>query len=177
MLWTSSQQTVIDQFIQEIKTIGWFKQVGEPSEKYWVIDTIWEACDTYGHQMLEVWGQNSELIEQKALRQLKDEQIDAIFEAVSLAIGNEVYEALCDLEDKIGQETGEDQSGIEEEILDFIKRDTAWACIERLLGRKRVFLAYSRNQPNRTLGLLVGRKIPEGKFHYSIIFRRCQLMV
>ena len=39
MLWTSSQQTVIDQFIQEIKTIGWFKQVGEPSEKYWVIDT------------------------------------------------------------------------------------------------------------------------------------------
>ena len=71
MLWTSSQQTVIDQFIQEIKTIGWFKQVGEPSEKYWVIDTIWEACDTYGHQMLEVWGQNSELIEQKALRQLR----------------------------------------------------------------------------------------------------------
>ena len=33
MLWTSSQQTVIDQFIQEIKTIGWFKQAGEPSEK------------------------------------------------------------------------------------------------------------------------------------------------
>ena len=64
MLWTSTQQTVIDQFIQEIKNIGWFKQVGEPSEKYWVIDTIWEACDTYGHQMLEVWGQNSELIEQ-----------------------------------------------------------------------------------------------------------------
>lgn len=32
MLWTSSQQTVIDQFIQEIKTIGWFKQAGEPSE-------------------------------------------------------------------------------------------------------------------------------------------------
>ena len=29
MLWTSSQQTVIDQFIQEIKTIGWFKQAGE----------------------------------------------------------------------------------------------------------------------------------------------------
>ena len=84
MLWTSSQQTVIDQFIQEIKTIGWFKQVGEPSEKYWVIDTIWEACDTYGHQMLEVWGQNSELIEQKALRQLKDEQIDAIFESTKL---------------------------------------------------------------------------------------------
>ena len=148
MLWTSSQQTVIDQFIQEIKTIGWFKQVGEPSEKYWVIDTIWEACDTYGHQMLEVW----------------DEQIDAIFEAVSLAIGNEVYEALCDLEDKIGQETGEDQSGIEEEILDFIKRDTAWACIERLLGEKGFFSRILEiNQTGHWACSWVG-KFPKGNF-------------
>ena len=164
MLWTSSQQTVIDQFIQEIKTIGWFKQAGEPSEKYWVIDTIWEACDTYGHQMLEVWGQNSELIEQKALRQLKDEQIDAIFEAVSLAIGNEFYEALCDLDDKIGQETGEDQSGIEEEILDFIKRDTAWACIERLLGEKGFFSRILEiNQTGHWACSWVG-KFPKGNF-------------
>ena len=164
MLWTSSQQTIIDQFIQEIKTIGWLKQVGEPSETYWVVDTIWEACDTYGHQMLEVWGQNSELIEQKALQQLKDEQIDAIFEAVSLAIGNEVYEALCDLEDKIGQETGEDQSGIEEEILDFITRDTAWACIERLLGEKGFFSRILEiNQTGHWACSWVG-KFPKGNF-------------
>ena len=95
--------------------------------------------------MLEVWGQNSELIEQKALRQLKDEQIDAIFEAVSLAIGNEVYEALCDLEDKIGQETGEDQSGIEEEILDFIKRDTAWVVSKGFLEKKGFSRVFSKS--------------------------------
>ena len=123
-----------------------------------------EYINTYGHQMLEVWGQNSELIEQKALRQLKDEQIDAIFEAVSLAIGNEVYEALCDLEDKIGQETGEDQSGIEEEILDFIKRDTAWACIERLLGEKGFFSRILEiNQTGHWACSWVG-KFPKGNF-------------
>ena len=124
MLWTSSQQTIIDQFIQEIKTIGWLKQVGEPSETYWVVDTIWEACDTYGHQMLEVWG----------------------------------------LEDKIGQETGEDQSGIEEEILDFIKRDTAWACIERLLGEKGFFSRILEiNQTGHWACSWVG-KFPKGNF-------------
>ena len=91
-------------------------------------------------------------------------QIDAIFEAVSLAIGNEVYEALCDLEDKIGQETGEDQSGIEEEILDFIKRDTAWACIERLLGEKGFFSRILEiNQTGHWACSWVG-KFPKGNF-------------
>lgn len=113
--------------------------MGEPSEIYWVVDTIWEACDTHGQQTQKVWGLNSEAIEKKALKHFTDEQIDDIFEEISLAIGNEVYDALCELEDRIGQETGEDQSGIEDEILDFIKRDTAWACIELLLEEKGFF--------------------------------------
>ena len=162
MLWSSSQQNVIDQFITEIKTIQWFEKVGEPSEKYWVIDTIWEACDTYGQQMIAVWGKNSEIIEKKALGKLNDKQVDAVFEAVSLAIGNEVYEALCDLEDRIGQETGEDQSGIEDEILDFIKRDTAWACIEKLLGEEGFFSkVYELNRSGRWACSWVG-KYPAG---------------
>lgn len=164
MLWNQTQQATIDHFIQEIKNIEWFKSVGEPSEKYWVVDTIWEACDTYGHQMLEVWSLNTESIEKKALSKFSDQQIDAIFEAVSLAIGNEVYESLCDLEDRIGQETGEDQSGIEEEILDFIKRDTAWACIEQLLGQKEFFnRIYEINRSGHWACSWVG-KYPQGNF-------------
>lgn len=164
MLWNQKQQAIIDHFIQEIKNIEWFKSVGEPSEKYWVVDTIWEACDTYGHQMLEVWGLNTEDIEKKALSKFSDQQIDAIFETVSLAIGNEVYESLCDLEDRIGQETGEDQSGIEEEILDFIKRDTAWACIEQLLGEKGFFnRIYEINRSGHWACSWVG-KYPQGNF-------------
>lgn len=139
MLWNTSQQTVIDQFIKKIKTIEWFKKAGEPSEKYWVVDTIWEACDTHGQQTQLVWGQNSEAIEKKALKKLTEQQIDFVFEQISLTIGNQLYDALCDMEDRIGQETGEDQSGIEDEILDFIKRDTAWACIEQILNEPGFF--------------------------------------
>ena len=82
----------------------------------------------------------------KALQKLSDEQIDFIFETVSLAIGNQVDEALCAFEDRIGQETGEDQSGIEDEILDFIKRDTAWACVELLMNEKGFFPFHLSNQ-------------------------------
>lgn len=164
MLWNPSQQTIIDRFIREIKTIGWFRHAGEASERYWVIDTIWEACDTHGQSMREVWGYNTEHLEKKALSRLSDPQIDAIFETVSLCIGNEVYESLCDLEDRIGQETGEDQSGLEEEILDFIKRDTAWACIERLLGEKGFFnRIYEINRSGHWACSWVG-KFPQGNF-------------
>jgi len=164
MLWKPEQQKQLDQFIAEIKTISWFERAGEPSEKYWVIDTIWEACDTYGKQMQEVWEKNTIAMEEKALKYLNDRQIDDVFEKVSLAIGNEVYEAICDLEDRIGQETGEDQSGLEEEILDFIKRDTAWAGVERLLGIKDFFTrVYEINKSGHWACSWIDR-YPKGNF-------------
>lgn len=164
MLWTKQQQDCIDHFISEIKNVPWLQNVGQLSEKYMVADTIWEACDTYGKQMCEVWGENCENIEKESLKKLTDTQIDAIFEAVSLAIGNEVYEALCNLEDKIGEETGEDQSGLEDEILDFIKRDTAWACVERILGQNGFFTqVYDINRTGRWACSWVG-KFPTGNF-------------
>lgn len=164
MLWTKQQQDTLDRFISEIKNVKWFQNVGQPSEKYMTVDTVWEACDTYGKQMCEVWGKNSENIEKESLKKLSNAQIDAIFETVSLAIGNEVYEALCDLEDKIGEETGEDQSGLEDEILDFIKRDTSWACAEYMLGLKGFFTqVYDINRTGRWACSWVG-KFPAGNF-------------
>ena len=164
MLWTPSQQKIIDAFISQIKNIEWFKHTGNPSEKFWVVDTIWEACDTHGRQTQEVWGLNSETIERKALKKLSDQQIDQIFEKVSITIGNQVYDALCDMENRIGEETGEDQSGIEDEILDFIKRDTAWACIEKLLNENGFFnRIYEINRSGRWACSWVG-KFPQGNF-------------
>lgn len=164
MLWTKQQQDLLDNFISEIKNVQWFQNVGQLTEKYMVVDTIWEACDTYGKQMCEVWGQNSENIEKESQKYISNEQIDSVFEAVSLAIGNEVYEALCNLEDRIGEETGEDQSGVENEILDFIKRDTAWACIERIIGQKGFFnRVYDINRTGRWACSWVGA-FPAGNF-------------
>ncbi len=111
-----------------------------------------------------MWGRNSAALEQKALKQIDEAQLNAVFEAVSLAIGNEVYEAVCDMEDRIGAETGEDQSGIEEEILDFIKRDTSWACVERLIGAPGFFTrVYDINRTGRWACSWVG-KHPAGGF-------------
>ena len=54
--------------------------------------------------------------------------------------------------------------GIEEEILDFIKRDTAWACIKRLLGEKGFFSRILEiNQTGHWACSWVG-KFPKGNF-------------
>ena len=51
-----------------------------------------------------------------------------------------------------------------EEILDFIKRDTAWACIERLLGEKGFFSRILEiNQTGHWACSWVG-KFPKGNF-------------
>lgn len=164
MSWSKEQQYIINHFVAEIKAIHWFEKVGEPSDKYMTVDTIYEACDTYGRQMYDVWGQNSENIEKEAMRHLSESQIDLIFETISLTIGNEIYEALCDLEDRLGEETGEDQSGLEEEILDFIKRDTAWACIEKLIQKPGFFTrVYEINRDGRWACSWIG-KYPVGNF-------------
>lgn len=68
MLWTKQQQDILDHFISEIKNIRWFQTAGQPSEQYMVVDSVWEACDTYGKQMCEVWGKNSENIEEESLK-------------------------------------------------------------------------------------------------------------
>ena len=70
MLWTAPQKDKIDTFISLLKAIHWFEGVGKPSDTYWVVDTIWEACDTHGQQPQEVWGLHTEALEKKALKQL-----------------------------------------------------------------------------------------------------------
>lgn len=159
-LWNKDQQAQIDRFISELKNIEWFKQAGEPSPKYMAADSIYEACDTYGKQMRDVWGRNSENTEAEALKTLSDAQVDSIFETVSLAIGNELYEGLYNLEERLD----EDAEEMEMEILDFIKRDTAWACIELLIGQKDFFTrVYDINKTGRWACSWVG-KFPAGNF-------------
>lgn len=139
MVWNKEQQQIVDLFLAGMKQVEWFRAAGGLSDKYMVVDTLYEACDTYGQQMYKIWNRNTQAIEAEALKVLTDEQVDAVFEAVSLAIGNEVYAGLCAFEQRIEEETGEEQSELEEEVLDFIKRDTAWACVEALLGTPGFF--------------------------------------
>lgn len=130
-----------------LKTLGWFKLAGNTSGEFTVIHSIFHAWDNWNKEKLKVWDKESHKLEEEALNILTDEQIDKIFELVSETIGDDLYDKLCAFE-----ENNEllDESGLENEIIDFVLRDTSWACIEVLLNKDGFFTkSYRINKSGR----------------------------
>lgn len=130
----------IESFLKEIGDINWLIHAGEESGKYTVVLSFTEAWDEWNHKMLKVWGKESHSIEKFAIDSIGDDMIDLIFERVAQETGPKIAEGLVQFQDrlkKMGLDC--DTYGLDYEIIDFIKRDVAWACIECVIGKKGFF--------------------------------------
>lgn len=155
----------IDEFLKEFEGINWLKHAGGESDRYRVVRSFTEAWDGWNDKMLKVWLKESENIEKISIDSIGDETIDLIFSRIAEAIGPRIAEGLVKFKDRI-ENTGVDNDtyGIDYEIIDFIKRDIAWACVERVTENIGFF--------NKVLGVLVeGRwacawegNYPSGRF-------------
>ncbi|NBJ94567.1 hypothetical protein D5281_18790 [bacterium 1xD42-62] len=65
-----------------------------------------------------------------AMKKIGDDAIDDIFESVSAAIGDTVWEKFGEF---IVRQHLDDQLAVCNELFDRIKRDMAWACVEKVL--------------------------------------------
>ncbi len=126
----------IKQFLQEIRNIDWFKNSGDPDPKYHMIFSVFEAYDTWNEQTLNIWEPNITELENKAISQIGDEAIDEIFTIISLEIGDIIWEKWCRFIKKCHLEN---ESGLDDEMLDMVKRDISWAFIEKLLNCQGFF--------------------------------------
>ncbi|GCD10052.1 hypothetical protein [Clostridium tagluense] len=127
-------------FIKEIENINWLIHAGEESDKYAVVLSFTEAWDEWNDKMLEVWGKESHNIEKFAIDSIGDDMIDLIFERVAQETGPKIAEGLVKFQDrlkKMGLDS--DAYGLDYEIMDFIKRDISWACIEVVIEQKGFF--------------------------------------
>ncbi len=128
----------INDYIAEITQIDWLKNSGSGSKKYHVIHSIFEAYDDWNDEMLAVWEPHINRLEAKAQETMGDAWIDEVFETVAeaLTLNNLLWEKWtafierCDL----GEECG-----LDNEMLDMIIRDVAWAYIELVLGKTDFF--------------------------------------
>lgn len=125
----------IDNFMQEIKSIRWFEH-GNSQSAYHLIFSIFEAYDTWNEQMLNTWEPHIFQLGNMAIEQIGNSQIDEIFSAVSLEIEDVIWEKWCDF---IGRWHLEKETGLENEMMDMVKRDLSWACIERVLNVQGFF--------------------------------------
>ena len=126
----------ITDFLDELAQIDWFKNCGVPNEKYHMIFSLFEAYDTWGQQTLSIWEPHAYELEDEAAEKIGDDEIDEIFAAVSSAIGDVVWNRLGDF---LTRRNLWEEAGVLPEILDMVKQDISWACIERILKVDSVY--------------------------------------
>lgn len=128
--------TMIDEFLQEIGSINWFEHSKKTTNEYHVIHSIFEAYDDWNEKMLKTWEPHICSLENIAVERIGDEQIDNIFSIISSEIGDIIWKEWSDF---ITRWYLESEAGLENEMLDMVKRDISWAYIEKVLNIQGFF--------------------------------------
>ncbi|MCX4356443.1 MAG: NUDIX domain-containing protein [Oscillospiraceae bacterium] len=126
---------VSERFIDEVRSIKWFKNSGKPCDKYLLVRSVYDAYDNWNANYLSVWEPQICFLEKMAEKIIGDDAIDDIFETVSLAIDNDIWREW----QSFGERSGSENSGLNEEIADMVKRDLCWAAVERALNTTGFF--------------------------------------
>ncbi len=126
----------ISDFIDELNNIDWFSKCGTPTNEYKVIYSIFEAFDSYNDKYFKIWDYHITQLEREAQNVIDDEKIDDIFSRISSATGEKLWTKWSEFIDR--QDLYE-ETGLENEILDMVKRDLTWACIEKYLKKYGFF--------------------------------------
>ena len=127
---------MIDEFLQEVRSINWFQHSKKEANEYHVIHSIFEAYDNWNEQMLKTWEPYICSLENTAVKRIGDDQIDNIFSAISSEIGDVIWREWNNF---IIRWHLEEEVGLDNEILDMVKRDISWACIEKVLNMHGFF--------------------------------------
>lgn len=127
---------MLNEFLQEVGSINWFGHSKKTLNEYHVIHSIFEAYDDWNEQMLRTLEPHICSLENIAVERISDEQIDNIFSIISAEIGDVIWKEWNDF---IVRWNLEEEAGLENEILDMVKRDVAWACIEKTLNIQGFF--------------------------------------
>ncbi len=151
---------MISDFIAGLNNIDWFSKCGTPNNQYHVIYSVFEAFDYYNDKYFKVWDYHITQLEHNAKNVLSDKKIDNIFSCISSATGEKLWtkwSAFIDRQDLY------DETGLENEILDMVKRDLAWACIEKYLQKDGFFSDLMRIYQNGRFPCAWDGIYPDGK--------------
>ena len=99
--------------------------------------SLYDACDgLWGMQYFEVWESQIYPLEDTAEEKIGDDAIDEIFEVVSDAIGDTVWKKF---EEYIVRQHVRDDLEVRYELFDKMRRDMAWAYVEKVLDMPGFF--------------------------------------
>lgn len=124
------------EFLKMLEKIQWFENSGKPTKKYHVVGSVSGAYDDWNQSMLRIWEPSIFQLEKDACERIGEARIDEIFSLVSAKIGDAVWGNWGVF---LARQGLEEEMGLSFEILDMVKRDVSWACVERVLGIQGLF--------------------------------------
>lgn len=122
---------VSERFIEEITPIKWFKNSGNPCDKYLLVSSVYDAYDNWNAKYLSVWEPQIYFLEELAEKIIGNDAIDDIFETVSLALDGDIWREWQLFRERAGFN---EENALDEEITDMVKRDLCWAAVEKALN-------------------------------------------
>lgn len=131
------KRSISAKFIEKIKPIKWFENSGTSTDKYLLVRSVYDAYDNWNAKYLEVWEPPICLLEKLAVEIIGSDALDDIFDTVSFAIDEDIWREWTAFRERGLSE----QSGLDEEIVDMVKRDLCWAAVEYVLNRTGFFTA------------------------------------
>lgn len=131
----------LDLFLREVEAYPWLRSAGRRCAGAQVAKSL-----SHGHEggpwaeaSERLWSRTSRQLERRARRKRTDAWIGAVFENVAAVVGPAAWTGLGDYLER-GQRRSRSfdpdglQSAVALEALEAVKRDVAWAAVERLLG-------------------------------------------
>lgn len=127
---------VSEKFIGEMKPTKWFSCGGNPCEKYFNVKSVYDAYDNWNASYLSVWEPHIDLLEKLAEEIIGGDAVDDIFETVSTALDEDIWNNWQEFRTRAGLE---EENALDEEIVDMVKRDLCWAAVEKAMDRTGFF--------------------------------------
>ena len=121
----------IAEFLKSIKDIEWFSKSGCPSDKYLVVQSLFEAYDDWNDKYLKVWQPKTQHLEKTAQSAMGDNWIDGCFSIITSELGDLLWNKW---EQFIERQDLYEEAGLDNEFLDMVIRDLSWAYIEQHLN-------------------------------------------
>lgn len=122
---------VSESYIEEVKPIKWLQSSGTPTEKYLLVRSVYDAYDNWNAKYLSVWEPQIYFLEELAEKIIGGDAIDDIFETVSAALDEDIWNAWLRFRERAGLS---EENALDEEITDMAKRDLCWAAVEKALN-------------------------------------------
>lgn len=136
---TADQNSALTAYLNSLDGVSWFSHCGEPDTDLVVAEDLVDAWDNWNAERLAAWLPQSRALERTAVSALGEDDVDAIFAAVSRFLYKPLLEGINAYFERWPYDLTNTDRALWREWLTSAMRDLSWAGVEAVLGQRGFF--------------------------------------